>query len=40
LRSELDRSVPMLYVPYLFLRSHGMRATRMVASALSAELGY
>jgi anion-transporting ArsA/GET3 family ATPase len=40
LRSELDRSVPMLYVPYLFLRSHGMRATRMVAAALSAELGY
>ncbi len=40
LRSELDRNVPMLYVPYLFLRSHGMRATRMVAAALSAELGY
>ena len=40
LRAELDRSVPMLYVPYLFLRTHGMRATRMVAAALSAELGY
>jgi anion-transporting ArsA/GET3 family ATPase len=40
LRAELDRSVPMLYVPYLFMRSHGMRATRMVAAALSAELGY
>ncbi|MDQ1403133.1 MAG: hypothetical protein QOG03_1449, partial [Actinomycetota bacterium] len=40
LRAELDRNVPMLYVPYLFLRTHGMRATRMVAAALSAELGY
>jgi anion-transporting ArsA/GET3 family ATPase len=40
LRSELDKSIPMLYVPYLFLRSHGMRATRMVAAALAAELGY
>ena len=40
LRAELDRSVPMLYVPYLFMRTHGLRATRMVAHALSAELGY
>ncbi len=40
LRAELDRGVPMLFVPYLFMRTHGMRATRMVAAALSAELGY
>lgn len=40
LRASLNRDVPMLYVPYLFMRSHGMRATRMVAAALSAELGY
>ncbi len=40
LRAELDKSIPMLYVPYLFLRSHGLRATRQVAAALSAELGY
>ncbi|MEY2471511.1 MAG: hypothetical protein QOK28_840 [Actinomycetota bacterium] len=40
LRAELNRSVPMLYVPYLFMRTHGLRATRMVAAALSAELGY
>jgi anion-transporting ArsA/GET3 family ATPase len=40
LREELDKSIPMLYVPYLFLRSHGMRATRMVSAALGAELGY
>lgn len=32
--------VPMLYVPYLFFRAHGVRATRQVADALSAELGY
>ena len=29
---------PMVYVPYLFLRSHGLRATRQVVGALSAEL--
>lgn len=40
LRSELPRSVPMLYVPYMFLRTHGMRATRQVAGALFEELGY
>ena len=40
LRAEIDADVPMLYVPYLFLRSHGMRATRIVAAALSAEMGY
>ena len=40
LRAELDPSIPMLYVPYLFLRSHGMRATRIVAENLAAELGH
>jgi hypothetical protein len=40
LRSELDRTIPMLYVPFMFLRTHGMRATRQVAAALSEELGY
>jgi anion-transporting ArsA/GET3 family ATPase len=40
LRSGIDGEVPMLYVPYLFFRSHGLRATRQVAEALSAELGY
>ena len=40
LRAAVDGSVPMLYVPYLFFRSHGLRATRQVADALSAELGY
>lgn len=40
LRKAIDESVPMLYVPYLFFRSHGLRATRQVGDALSAELGY
>jgi anion-transporting ArsA/GET3 family ATPase len=40
LRAAIPSSVPMLYVPYLFVRSHGLRSTRQVAGALSAELGY
>ena len=28
----------LLYVPYLFLRSYGLRSTRQIAAALSAEL--
>lgn len=40
LRNELGDSVPMMYVPYLFTRSFGMRATRTVADSLAAELGY
>ena len=32
-------ALPMLYVPYLFVRDHGLRVTRMVADALGAELG-
>jgi len=37
LRAEVD--LPMLYVPYLFVRAHGLRVTRMVAASLEAELG-
>lgn len=40
LRANVPSAVPMLYVPYLFVRSHGLRSTRMVAEALSAELGF
>jgi anion-transporting ArsA/GET3 family ATPase len=40
LRHEVPRDVPMLYVPYLFTREHGVRATHAVAEALGAELGY
>jgi anion-transporting ArsA/GET3 family ATPase len=37
LREELGE-VPLLYVPELFTRTHGMRATTQVADALEAEL--
>ena len=40
LRSSIDASVPLLYVPYLFTRGHGLRTTGQVAEALSAELGF
>jgi anion-transporting ArsA/GET3 family ATPase len=40
LRSAVDPNIPLLYVPYLFVRSHGLRSTRHVAEALAAELGY
>jgi len=41
---HLDRlleavDLPLLYVPYLFVRSHGLRGTRMVAAAIAEELG-
>ncbi|HEV3402465.1 MAG TPA: ArsA-related P-loop ATPase [Acidimicrobiales bacterium] len=31
---------PLLFVPYLFARGHGLRTTAQTAEALSAELGY
>jgi anion-transporting ArsA/GET3 family ATPase len=40
LRASIDVSVPMLYLPYLFARSHGLRTTRQVAASLGEELGY
>jgi anion-transporting ArsA/GET3 family ATPase len=40
LRREIDRKVPLLYVPYLFTQSHGLGATNQVAEALGAELGF
>jgi anion-transporting ArsA/GET3 family ATPase len=39
LRAGIDERVPMLYLPYLFARMPGMRATRQMAEALAAELG-
>jgi anion-transporting ArsA/GET3 family ATPase len=39
LREGLSASVPILYLPYLFARSHGLRTTRQVASSLAEELG-
>ena len=40
LRDELPAGTPLLYVPYLFQRSHGLRATRQVAEHLAEELGF
>jgi anion-transporting ArsA/GET3 family ATPase len=40
LRSGIEPDIPMLYLPYLFARSHGLRSTRQLAEALSAELGF
>jgi anion-transporting ArsA/GET3 family ATPase len=40
LRRSIDESVPMLFLPYLFTRSHGLRTTRQVAASLGEELGY
>ena len=40
LRAAVPKSVPLLYVPYIFSRTHGLRSTRQVADALSDELGY
>lgn len=37
LREVVD--LPLLYLPYLFTRTHGLRETRMVADALGAEFG-
>jgi anion-transporting ArsA/GET3 family ATPase len=31
--------LPLLYLPYLFVRDHGLRVTRMVAEHLAGELG-
>jgi anion-transporting ArsA/GET3 family ATPase len=40
LRHNIDPAVPMLYLPYLFTRLHGLRTTRQVAASLGEELGY
>lgn len=40
LREGLRPGVDLLYVPELFQRTHGVRATRQIADALGAELGY
>ncbi len=40
LREGLDRDVPVLYLPYLFTRALGLRATSQVAASLGQELGF
>jgi len=40
LREGLADDVDLLYLPYLFHRAHGVRATAVLADAISDELGY
>jgi anion-transporting ArsA/GET3 family ATPase len=40
LRAGVDPTLPILYLPELFARGHGLRATNQVAEALGAEIGY
>jgi anion-transporting ArsA/GET3 family ATPase len=40
LRSGLPPGTELLYVPELFQRTHGLRATGQIAESLGAELGY
>ncbi len=40
LRDELPGDTELLYVPYLFQRSHGVRATNRIAGHLGEELGF
>ena len=40
LQDAVGSDVPLLFVPYLFARGHGLRTTGQVAEALSAEIGY
>ena len=40
LREGIDPDVPLLFLPYLFTRSHGLRTTRQVAGSLGEELGF
>jgi anion-transporting ArsA/GET3 family ATPase len=39
LHDALGATVPLVYLPYLFARRHGVRTTRRLASALAGELG-
>jgi anion-transporting ArsA/GET3 family ATPase len=40
LHEGLDPSVPVLLLPYLFSRTHGLRTTHQAATALGEELGF
>jgi hypothetical protein len=40
LRESIPADIPLLFVPYLFTRGHGLRTTAQTAEALSGELGY
>jgi len=38
LRAGIDPLVPMMYLPFLFTRLHGLRTLRQVAASLGEEL--
>lgn len=40
LRDGLPEGLPLIYLPFLFHRSHGVRATSRIAEALGDEMGY
>ncbi len=40
LREGLPTGIPVLNLPYLFTRSHGVRATAKIAESLGEELGF
>lgn len=40
LRDGLPDGLPVLYLPFLFSRSHGVRATAKIAESLGEELGF
>jgi anion-transporting ArsA/GET3 family ATPase len=40
LRHGLDPAVPILFLPYLFTRTHGLRTVRQLSNHLGEELGY
>jgi anion-transporting ArsA/GET3 family ATPase len=40
LQAGLPPELPVLLLPYLFTRTHGMRTTKQVAQSLGEELGY
>ena len=39
LRESVDPRVPLLYVPYLFVRSHGLRSTRQIGHVVVLDTG-
>jgi anion-transporting ArsA/GET3 family ATPase len=40
LRDAVPSEIPLILVPYLFARGHGLRTTAQTAEALAGELGY
>jgi len=40
LRAGLPEGMPVMYLPFLFQRSHGVRVTQRIAEALGEEMGF